>query len=95
MFIGVLSLEIRLHAVYSLKEKRKLSNSIRHKIRNKFNVSVAEIDRMDDKTVLNLAISMVCNEQKRIDSTLSKALATVEAMTDQEVAGVNTEIFGA
>jgi uncharacterized protein YlxP (DUF503 family) len=50
---------------------------------------------MDDKTMLNLAISMVCNEQKRIDSTLSKALATVEAMTDQEIAGVNTEIFGA
>ena len=95
MCIGVLSLEIRLHAVHSLKEKRKLSNSIRQKIRNKFNVSVAEIDNMDDKTMLNLAISMVCNEQKRIDSTLSKALATVEAMTDQEIAGVNTEIFGA
>ncbi|MFP4168566.1 MAG: DUF503 domain-containing protein [Desulfonatronovibrionaceae bacterium] len=95
MFIGVLSLRIRLHAVFSLKEKRKLSNSIRQKIRNKFNVSVAEIDNMDDKTELSLAISMVCNERKRIDSTLSKVLSTVEALTDQEVSAVNMEIFGA
>ena len=95
MFIGILSLELRLHAVFSLKEKRKLSNSLRQKIRNKFNVSVAEIENMDSKSELILAIAMVCNDRQKIDSTLNKVSIMVDAATDQEISDMRLEIFGA
>ncbi len=94
MFIGVLNLEIRLHAVFSLKEKRKISNSLRQKIRNKFNVSVAETENIDNSSVLTLAVAIVCNERKKIDSTLNKVLSMAEAITEEEITGVNMEIFG-
>ena len=42
--IGVLTLELRLENSHSLKEKRNVVESLKHRLRNKFNVSVAEID---------------------------------------------------
>jgi uncharacterized protein len=42
--IGVLTLEMRLENSHSLKDKRNVVESLKHRLRNKFNVSVAEID---------------------------------------------------
>jgi uncharacterized protein len=42
--IGVLTLELRLENSHSLKDKRNVVESLKHRLRNKFNVSVAEID---------------------------------------------------
>jgi uncharacterized protein len=42
--IGVLTLELRLESSHSLKDKRNVVESLKHRLRNKFNVSVAEID---------------------------------------------------
>ena len=45
--IGVLTLELRLETSHSLKEKRHVLESLKTRLRNKFNVSVAEIDYQD------------------------------------------------
>jgi len=45
--IGVLTLELRLEHSHSLKEKRHVVESLKTRLRNKFNVSVAEIDHQD------------------------------------------------
>jgi len=45
--IGVLTLELRLEHSHSLKEKRHVVESLKARLRNKFNVSVAEIDHQD------------------------------------------------
>jgi uncharacterized protein YlxP (DUF503 family) len=45
--IGVLTLELRLEESHSLKEKRHVVESLKSRLRNKFNVSVAEIDYQD------------------------------------------------
>ena len=45
--IGVLTLELRLEQSHSLKEKRHVIESLKTRLRNKFNVSVAEIDHQD------------------------------------------------
>jgi len=45
--IGVLTLELRLENSHSLKDKRQVVKSLRDRLRNKFNVSVAEIDCQD------------------------------------------------
>lgn len=45
--IGVLTLEIRLENSHSLKEKRHVVKSLKDRLRQKFNVSVAEIDYQD------------------------------------------------
>jgi uncharacterized protein len=45
--VGVLTLEIRLDDSHSLKDKRHLVQSLKDRLRSKFNVSVAEIDYQD------------------------------------------------
>ena len=45
--IGVLTLEIRIEGSHSLKDKRHVVKSLKDRLRNKFNVSVAEIDYQD------------------------------------------------
>jgi uncharacterized protein YlxP (DUF503 family) len=45
--IGVLTLELRLEESHSLKEKRNVVESLKNRLRHKFNVSVAEIDHQD------------------------------------------------
>jgi hypothetical protein len=45
--IGVLTLELRIEHAHSLKEKRHVIKSLKDRLRNKFNVSVAEIDDQD------------------------------------------------
>jgi uncharacterized protein len=45
--IGVLTLELRLENSHSLKDKRHVVASLKERLRNKFNVAVAEIDHQD------------------------------------------------
>jgi len=45
--IGVLTLELRLENSHSLKDKRHVVHSLKERLRNKFNVAVAEIDCQD------------------------------------------------
>jgi uncharacterized protein YlxP (DUF503 family) len=45
--VGVLTMELRIEHAHSLKEKRHVVKSLKDRLRNKFNVSVAEIDDMD------------------------------------------------
>jgi uncharacterized protein YlxP (DUF503 family) len=45
--IGVLTLELRLENSHSLKEKRHVVESLKNRLRHKFNVAVAEIDYQD------------------------------------------------
>ena len=42
--VGVLTLELRLEHAHSLKDKRQVVQSLKERLRHKFNVAVAEID---------------------------------------------------
>jgi uncharacterized protein YlxP (DUF503 family) len=44
MAIAFLSLEIHIEAARSLKDKRQVVRSLKDRLRNSFNVSVAELD---------------------------------------------------
>ena len=52
----ILSLKIKLHApwVHSLKEKRMVVKSLLSKMRNKFNVAVAEVGEQDIRPAIAL-----------------------------------------
>lgn len=45
--VGVLTMVLRIGHAHSLKEKRHVVKSLKDRLRNKFNVSVAEIDDQD------------------------------------------------
>ncbi len=47
MPIAFLTIELRLEAAHSLKDKRQVLRSLKDKLRNGFNVAVAELDAND------------------------------------------------
>ncbi|BDQ35684.1 hypothetical protein SYK_00440 [Pseudodesulfovibrio nedwellii] len=93
MIIGILHLEFRLHGNHSLKGKRKVAVSLKQKLRNKFNVSVAEIEAMDVHDKLVLGVVTTANATERVESRLAKALSMIEAISPAELIRCNTEIF--
>jgi len=72
MFVGIYQLELFIPESNSLKSKRFILKSLKTRIRNKFNVSVAEVDENDkwQKTVLGIAT--VSNEKKMIDGIFNQ-----------------------
>ena len=95
MIIGTLRLEFRLHGVFSLKEKRKSANSLKQKLRNTFNVAVAETEAQDSHQALVLSVVTVSNDTAHVHSRLSKVLAMVEASTADELVHADMDVFGA
>lgn len=47
MPIAYLTLELRIEAAHSLKDKRQVVRSLKDRLRNSFNVSVAEMEATD------------------------------------------------
>jgi len=45
--VGVVTLELRFHEAHSLKEKRHVLESLKDRLRHKFNIAIAEIDHQD------------------------------------------------
>ncbi|XPV75226.1 MAG: DUF503 domain-containing protein [Desulfovibrio sp.] len=93
MIIGVLKLEFRLHGNRSLKGKRKVSQSIKQRLRNTFNVSVSEVAAHEDHQRLCLAAVTVSTDSKRVDSILAKAMEAAQQNAPAEFLRGETEIF--
>ena len=63
MTVAVLTLRLRAPWVQSLKEKRMELRSLLAKLRNKFNVSVAETDEQDTHQLLVISAAAVAAER--------------------------------
>lgn len=78
MHIGVLTLHLSIEQADSLKDKRQVVKSLAAHIRNKFNVSVAEVDDLDVWRRATLGVAVVSNEAKFANQVLSKVVDHVE-----------------
>ncbi len=95
MIIGVLTVEFELHGNDSLKGKRRIANSLKTKVRNTFNVSIAEVRNQDSLTRLSLAVVSVSNSERHLQSRLDKCLAMMEAVCPEEMVYSDIEFFAA
>lgn len=95
MFIAILKVEFRLHGNESLKDKRRVAQGLKQKVRNKFNVAVAEVGSENSMDYLALSIVSVSNDKKHLESRMSKCLNMVQAACDEEMIYDDIEIIGA
>jgi uncharacterized protein YlxP (DUF503 family) len=93
MFVGVGQVELYIPESGSLKSKRFVLKSIKTRIRNKFNVSVAEIENNDKWQRSSLGIAVVSNDRKIVDSTLNQVINFIESDFRVEVIDRSIEIF--
>jgi hypothetical protein len=78
MHIGVLTLYLSIEAADSLKDKRQAVRSLVAHLRNKFNVSVAEVDDLDVWRRATIGVAVVSNDQRFANQVLSKVVDHVE-----------------
>ena len=69
----------------SLKDKRKVRQSIIAKVRQKFNISVAEVDTQDIHQTLTLGIAIVSADEKHVRQMFDEIVRFVEENADAEL----------
>ena len=96
MTVGICRILLRLPENQSLKGKRQVLKSIISRLRNHYNVSVAEVGENERWQLAALGISCVSNNEQHAQEILSKAMHFIEeSRLEAEVIDFQTEILHA
>lgn len=93
MVVGVASIELYLHGVHSLKEKRSVVRRIVHRVRNEFEISVAEVDALDLHQSAVLGCAVVTNDARLANSMIDRVFVFVEDLHLAEIVKTSFEII--
>jgi hypothetical protein len=74
MIIGVCKIKLRIPENTSLKGKRNVVKSILTQLKNKFDVSVAEVDDQQLWQIATLGVCYVSNNSRHANEVLSKVI---------------------
>lgn len=72
MPIAYLTLELRIEGAHSLKDKRQVLRSIKDRLRNSFNISIAEIEVTDLWQRATLGVVSISNSRDYLESLMQK-----------------------
>lgn len=78
MIIGICKIKLRIPENMSLKGKRSVVKSITTQLKNKFNVSVAEVDDQHLWQIATLGVCSVSNNSRYTNEVLSKVMNFLE-----------------
>ena len=78
MTVGVCRVVLRLPENGSLKGKRQLVRSLTARLRNKFNVAVAEVDDNDRWQIATLGVTCVSNDARHAREMLDRVVAFIQ-----------------
>jgi uncharacterized protein len=93
MFIGVCTFEVHVPDSGSLKTKRHSIRSLKDRIRNKFNVSVAEVEDNDLWQKASFAVAAVSNDKAHLNKTLDHVLDMVRGVPEIDLLDYRIEII--
>lgn len=93
VFVALLTVEYTLHGNDSLKGKRRVADSLKRKVRNRFNVAIAETDSADALTRLRLAVTSLSNSEAHLQRRMNQCLLMMEAVCPEEMTFSNLEVY--
>ena len=93
MVIGLLTLELHFPGARSLKDKRQALRSLETKIKNRFNVSVAEVEHQDLWQRARLAVVSVNTDHTHLESTLGSVAGEAANARDILLVDSNLEVL--
>ena len=93
MIIGLCTVELHFPEAQSLKSKRKILVSLKTKLQNRFNISIAEIDENHLWQKAVLGIASVANETARVNQTLDHVLNDIRANPSLELLRSRIELL--
>jgi uncharacterized protein YlxP (DUF503 family) len=93
MVVGVLQLQLRLPETHSLKGKRAILRTIKARVRNKFNVSIAECAKHDAWQRAVLGIGQVGVDEPHVDACLREVVRFIDGLHLSELGAERVEFL--
>jgi uncharacterized protein YlxP (DUF503 family) len=93
MIVGACVVELRIHGCQSLKAKRGVVRSIVQRVRNRFNLSVAEVGGQDTWQLAVLGLAAAGSDAVAIRRLLETASDFVDDLHLAEVISVDFEVL--
>ena len=93
MLVGVLTIEIHLHGMGSLKDKRRIVKSLIGRLKSRFNFSVAEIGAHDSKARADIGLAVVSHDSVFINKQLDTVADFVKGDGRFYVGQIEREVF--
>lgn len=78
---------------HSLKEKRKITKSILARVKNTYNVSIAEVDLNDVHSRATIGFAFTGNDRRKINSKIDKMIEFIENLSLAEIIDAQVEIL--
>lgn len=92
MVVGTLEVRLALRQCRSLKDKRRVINSLKDRLRRRFNVSVAEVDAQDLRQSATLAVAQVSSDARYVRGSLERALNMIRQCRDAQITDHRVEL---
>jgi hypothetical protein len=94
MIVGAMTLQLFIPAAHSLKEKRSVLKSIIARLRNEFNISVAEVGEQDRWQLGVIGVACVSSDSSYAEGQLQAVVNWIEEnRRDVEVSRVEIELY--
>lgn len=94
MIIGVCELVLHLPECHSLKEKRQVLKSVMARVRNQFEVSIAEVEDQDVWQSARIGVSCVSNSTRHASEILDHVKRYIEeSRPDLLITNSETELI--
>ena len=93
MIVGVCTIELRIRDVRSLKGKRKVVKSITARVKNNFNVAIAEVDDQDVWQRAVLGVAVVSTAMDHANRVLSRVVNFIEDLYLAELLDYQIEFW--
>lgn len=92
MVVGTLTVTLQVPDSTSLKEKRHVVRSLTARLRQTFNVAVAEVDHQDLWQSAVIGVVCVSSDGRHADEMMQKVLRFVDGNADALVTGSRFEL---
>lgn len=93
MVIGLLTLDLHFPGARSLKDKRQALRSLEQRVRNRHNVSIAEVEHQDLWQRATLGIVAIGDSTETVDRALAAVADEVERVEPGLITATHVEFL--
>ncbi len=93
MVVGVLTFRMGLFEARTLKDKRRVTKSLKDRLSARHNVSIAEVDDLEHRQAATFGVAMVANEGRFVQSALARIVDELRAYPHASLLDYDIELL--
>jgi uncharacterized protein len=93
LHIGILQFTLEIPYAVSLKDKRSVVKSLKDRLRRSYNVSISEIEDLDEHTIATLGAVVAGSDSSHVNSTMDHLVNALHDWRDGSLVDHQLEII--